>query len=253
MKPFHVPAVNARYWVAITLASVFGTNMGDLYAHESGLGIWRGLLLLAALAAAAFLLERRDATRHEAWYWLVIIIIRTGATNIADFLAFRVRVPAIGLATGLCVLLAALAWYSHRLSRQAGAEGERKLPSTDAIYWFAMLTAGVLGTVLGDDASHLVGEGPASLGLLVLVVAALAATKGSGAALLYWPVVGIARTAGTSVGDFLAESRALAIGLPLATLLSGLAFVLIVTLWRGRSQARPEGEGTTEARHATRR
>ncbi len=30
MKPIHVPRIDNRYWLAILLASVFGTNIGDL-------------------------------------------------------------------------------------------------------------------------------------------------------------------------------------------------------------------------------
>lgn len=78
MKSIHVPRVDARYWLAILLASVFGMNLGDLYAHESGLGIGKGLLVLAVLAGVAFVAERFDDRRHELWYWLVILIIRTG-------------------------------------------------------------------------------------------------------------------------------------------------------------------------------
>ena len=51
MKLIHTPRVNARYWTAIALASVFGTNLGDFYAHESGLGIVKGLSVLALIAA----------------------------------------------------------------------------------------------------------------------------------------------------------------------------------------------------------
>ena len=61
MKQIHLPAVNARYWAGITLASVFGTNLGDFYAHESGLGLGRGLLVLAVLAGICFLIERRNS------------------------------------------------------------------------------------------------------------------------------------------------------------------------------------------------
>ena len=60
MKSIHTPRIDARYWTAITLASVFGTNMGDFYAHNSGLGIVKGLAVLALLAAIVFLIERFD-------------------------------------------------------------------------------------------------------------------------------------------------------------------------------------------------
>src|SRR3954467_8729320 len=89
MKTYHLPTVDARYWMAITLASIFGTNLGDLYAHESGLGLLGGLPILGALFACIFLIERFDRLSHDAYYWLCIIIMRTGATNIADYLAGR--------------------------------------------------------------------------------------------------------------------------------------------------------------------
>ncbi len=233
MKQIHVPAVNARYWTGITLASVFGTNLGDFYAHESGLGLGRGLLVLAVLAGLCFLVERRDTRPHEAWYWLVIILIRTGATNIADYLAFRLRVPSVALAIGLCVLLAALAWFTHFVgARRAESDGAKKLPDTDTIYWLAMLTAGVLGTVLGDDLSHKFGEGAASIGTLVLLLASLALVRNIWSIMIYWTVVAIARTTGTTIGDFLAESRRLHLGLTRSTFLTGVAFVLVLVAWR---------------------
>jgi len=237
MKRIHVPEINMRYWLAITFASIFGTNLGDLYAHESGFGLLGGLWLLVALAAAVFLIERRDDRAHEAYYWLAIVIIRTGATNIADYL--RHSLPAVALAGGLVALLAALAGLSHvRVARKATATAG--VPDTDAIYWAAMLTAGVLGTVLGDDCSHLLGQRPASVALGVLLGIALMLPQGGAASIgTYWTTVAIARTAGTAIGDWLAESKFLNIGLPLSTLLSGITFVAILIVWRRRMVTAP--------------
>jgi uncharacterized membrane-anchored protein len=233
VKPIHIPTVNARYWAGITLASVFGTNLGDFYAHESGLGLGFGLLVLAVLAGVCFLVERWDSRAHEAWYWLVIIIIRTGATNIADYLAFRLRVPSLPLAVGLCVLFGALAWGTHFVgARSSESDGERKLPDTDTIYWLAMLTAGVLGTVLGDDLTHKFGLAIGSIGTLAVLLGALALVPNSWSIMTYWAVVAIARTTGTAIGDFLAASRRLHLGLTRSTLMTGIAFVLVLVVWR---------------------
>ena len=237
MKRIHVPEINMRYWLAITFASIFGTNLGDLYAHESGFGLLGGLWLLVALAAAAFLIERTDDRAHEAYYWLAIVIIRTGATNIADYL--RHSLPGVALAVGLVALLAALAGLSHvRDARKATVS--TGVPDTDALYWGAMLTAGVLGTVLGDDCSHLFGQGAASVVLGVLLAIALMLPPGGAASIgAYWTTVAIARTAGTAIGDWFAETKLLSIGLPLSTLLSGATFAAILIVWRRRAATAP--------------
>src|ERR1700761_5826679 len=104
MKIAHIPKVNARYWSAILFASLFGTNLGDVYAHDAHLGIVLGTAILAALAACVFLVERRDPAPREIFYWLVIIIIRTGATNIADY--FKHIIPWVAFGA---ILTAALA------------------------------------------------------------------------------------------------------------------------------------------------
>lgn len=162
----------------------------------------------------------------------MIIVIRTGATNIADYLAFRLRIPLVALGLGLAVLLPALAWRTHRFA-PAEPGADRRLPGTGAAYWAAMLTAGVLGTMLGDDASHAVGEGVASLVLGLLFAAALFAMGGVVRTIVaYWSTIAVARTAGTSIGDWLAENHILNIGLPLSTLLTGVAFAGVLLLWR---------------------
>jgi uncharacterized membrane-anchored protein len=232
MQIVHIPRVNARYWSAITFASLFGTNLGDLYAHEAHLGILVGTALLATLAAAVFFAERRDHIRRETFYWLVIVIIRTGATNIADY--FKHIVPWVVFGAILMALLAGFAWLSFRGNARREAEAEaRGMPDTGAAYWAAMLSAGVFGTFVGDVCSKLTSQGFASLALGALLLLALAAWRAQPANRfwLYWVALAVARTAGTAMGDFLAETPALGIGLPLATLFTGAVFVLILALW----------------------
>lgn len=236
MKNIHMPKVDARYWTSILMASIFGTNLGDFYAHESGLGLMAGVGILAILAGLVFLAERRDAVPRELYYWLVIIIIRTGATNIADWLAFRVRIPAVPLSIALGVAIAALAAWMTMTESKAEIAANRGLPDTDAKYWIAMLFAGIFGTVLGDVLSHYYTQANASIGLgLLLAIILLGRWQGIVAAIAgYWLTVSVARTAGTAMGDWLAENKILNIGLTASTLITGAVFVGILLLWRSR-------------------
>lgn len=47
MQPNHLPPLGPRYWSALCLASIFGANMGDLFARNLGLGHIAGLPFLA--------------------------------------------------------------------------------------------------------------------------------------------------------------------------------------------------------------
>jgi len=242
MQARHLPAITPRYWAAITLASIFGTNMGDFYAHESGLGLLGGLPILAALFLVAYVAERFDRLTHDAYYWLCIIILRTGATNIADYGASTRRglgIDRLVFSAGLLVLIAALAYWAHRRSTPDG--GDKKLPETDPLYWVTMLAAGVFGTVFGDYFEHAIGEGMAA----ILLSAALAPAflfyrrRILPAPYLYWATIAMARTTGTALGDWLAENDILKIGLPICTLGSGIVFVALLVLWRDRRLADP--------------
>ena len=232
MKIQHTPRVNLRYWSAIALASVFGTNMGDLYAHSSRLGIVRGVALLALLTLIVFCMEHFDMGGGESFYWIVILLIRTGATNIADYLAYRVRIPVLPLTAGFAALLALFAWLAARNWRY-GAHRSMLLPPSNTAYWLAMLVAGIFGTIVGDLCEHAIGQGPAALALGILLAFALLAgrTGVTTVVILYWTSIAVARTAGTAMGDWLAESKPLNLGLPASTLLSGLLFLAVVVLW----------------------
>jgi uncharacterized membrane-anchored protein len=159
--------------------------------------------------------------------------VRTSATNIADF--FGRQVPLIVLAVGLGVVLAGLAFV---LGRDRVVQG----PISDArgLFWVAMLTAGTFGTAMGDYSWMKLGMGPAMLGLSLLW--AVVYTVGRRHLLTtvtgYWLAVAIVRTAGTAIGDYLAEGRLAHLGLLGASLCSGLLYVGLLSLWpTGRARA----------------
>ena len=238
MQTRHVPTINGRYWAGIALASVFGTNMGDLYAHDSGFGLLGGLPLLIVLFLAIYAVERFDKRSHDTWYWLCIIIMRTGATNIADYMAGRrgLHIDRISLSIGFAVLLAVLAWWLGRSASRSGDAALKTVPTTNPGYWATMLTAGVFGTVFGDLCEHLANEDIAAIGLGVLLIVTLVTYRKFFVSALaaYWFVVAVARSTGTAIGDWMAESPIINLGLPLSTTISGIALAAVLILWPGR-------------------
>lgn len=236
MKIIHTPLIGARYWGAITVASIFGTNLGDLYAHGSGLGIVGGLPLLALLFAVVYWGEKFDTLRHQSYYWIAIIIIRTGATNIGDILAGRnnLHIDRLILTGLLALALATLAWRSRSGEGAGEATGQDRPPVTNLLYWLTMLVAGAFGTVFGDFCSHAIGGGAACVMLAaVLAIVLYAGRKGLLTTLgYYWFSLALVRTFGTAAGDWLAENPQMHWGLLQSTLVTGAVFVLTLMVWR---------------------
>src|ERR1700744_4518069 len=110
MQPIHLPALGARYWSALCLASIFGANMGDYFARNLGLGHLAGLPFLAAALAIVIAAERFDRMRHQSYYWIAVIIVRTAATNFADFACGDLKLPRLAVTAGLAVALARALW-----------------------------------------------------------------------------------------------------------------------------------------------
>src|SRR2546425_7638980 len=109
MKPDHVPAGGLPYWVALCLASILGCNTGDLFA--SFFGFVSGLPFLIAVFAGLLFLERRDDRPTQAYYWLAIIVVRTAATNLADFAGHQLGITAT---LGLLSVLLGAALFARR-------------------------------------------------------------------------------------------------------------------------------------------
>jgi uncharacterized membrane-anchored protein len=237
MQQYHVPLLGLRYWVALCLASVFGANMGDFFAHNLGLGHVGGLPFLAIALAVVFVLERFDRTAHEAFYWLAIVVVRTAATNLADFFSGDLRLPRPWVMAGLAVLLAlsvAAAWQLSWRDAANKADAQSNLLRADYGYWLAMLIAGTLGTVMGDFFSHDLHLGNAVASLVLSALLAPFLVLGARQLLwslpLYWTTIVMVRAAGTTVGDLLAARNAL--GLALSTAATGLLFIGFLILWR---------------------
>lgn len=101
------PNSSAIYWTAMVAASVFGTITGDVLADDAGLGVGASaaaMLFLTALAAAALARSRQMA---KPLYWLAVLLMRTGATNLGDFISGDdgLRFGFLGASLGLFALM----------------------------------------------------------------------------------------------------------------------------------------------------
>ncbi len=236
MQRIHLPTLGARYWTALCLASIFGANMGDFFARDVGLGHLAGLPFLALALAIVIISERFDRSVHQVYYWTAIIIVRTGATNFADFACGDMKLPRPLVIAGLAAILALAlfaSWqFAWRRQSDKGNAGDAILRA-DLGYWISMFIAGSLGTVIGDYCSHdlHLGDGGGSL-LLVPVLALLFVIARNGllrSLPYYWVTIVAVRAAGTTVGDFVAGRNML--GLPLSTLVTGALFVALLAMW----------------------
>ena len=238
MQDRHLPSLGPRFWAALCLASIFGANMGDYFAHNLGLGHVAGLPFLAVAFALVLVVERFDRAVHEVYYWVAIILVRTAATNLGDFFAGDLKLPRPWVMAGLIVLLAiVVAIASRTVWRTVSAEV--RVLRADAAYWLAMLVAGTLGTVMGDYVSHNLhlGDlwGSVALSVPLLVLFAIGSRGLIRWLPFYWVTVVMVRAAGTLVGDYFAGRKML--GLPLSTLVTGVVFVGLLVVWRERRVA----------------
>ncbi len=221
MQPCNVPSTGPRYWTALSIASVFGANLGDFVSRELHLGHTRGLLPLALVFAVILLAERRAKSASQAYYWLAIVTLRTAATNLGDLATHDLKLGYAWVIAGLAVLLLAVL-ASGRPKQTVGG-----MPPTDARYWLGMLIAGTLGTAVGDELAGEV-ELVAATALLCIAVAVLfvvrtrTANKAS-----YWSTIVAIRSAGTNLGDLVAHGFGLAPG----TVLTGLLLTGLLAAW----------------------
>jgi uncharacterized membrane-anchored protein len=168
--------VPSRYWLAVTLVSVFGTLVTDNLTDQVGLPLEVSTLVFAALLGVTFSAWYRAertlsihsicTVRRESFYWTAILVTFALGTATGDLMA---EVLGLGyLVTGLIVAamitLTALAWRF----------GLHPVLS----FWIIYVLTRPLGASIGDYLSQPRSQGGLGLGAtatsLIFVVAILA-------------------------------------------------------------------------------
>jgi uncharacterized membrane-anchored protein len=237
------PNVGLRYWAAILIASMCGTNLGDIIPDVLKIGAGAGFIMLALMFAFLMSAERATARGSEVFYWIAILLVRAAATNIADYSIAKAHLTYFDVIAALALIFVGILVLQHR-SKPKQTKGA--LPPTDGFYWLTMLIAGSLGTVMGDAIGHSfnsvqvgvpISASIATLALLLIWTARTLMVWLSTTS--YWVAVVAVRWWGTNVGDVSAFflsliASAVITGLALAILLSASAIISSVTAKLGR-------------------
>jgi uncharacterized membrane-anchored protein len=236
------PNVAPRYWAAIMIASVCGTNLGDIIPDVLKLTPAEGLIVLALMFAILVLVERATANGSEVFYWIAILLVRAAATNIADYSIDHAHLTYFDVVTALAISFIGIVM----LRRRSTLEQTKGALQTDGLYWLTMLIAGTLGTATADAIGHSfnsvkigvpISASIATLALLLILIARTRLMKFG--ATSYWVTVAAIRWWGTNVGDIsafflsLVPSAAIA-GFALSTLLSASAIISSAATRSGR-------------------
>jgi uncharacterized membrane-anchored protein len=247
----NLPTIDPGYWAAIVAASICGTNTGDLAAGLLGLGHVHGLLPLAAIFLAIVWAEKLLDWTAVAFYWLAIIVLRTMATNIADFATHDLRLSyplfVLLLIGFMAVMIGADRFRTGKpafpTTPLRPAASMPALPNADWSYWIVMLAAGVLGTALGD---WLADDGPgvywaSIIGMPLFAGAVFAAYRFGLNKPWYWIAIAACRTWGTDLGDMLVALLRSAASRPVAlwigTVISAVLLATVIYCWTRREAA----------------
>jgi len=169
--------IPGRYWLAVTLVSVFGTLVTDLLTDQLGVPLEASSLFFGLLLALVFLAWYRSERtlsihsiftwRREAFYWLTILVTFALGTATGDLMA---QVLGLGyLVSGLIVtgivLITAVGW-------RAGL-------NPVLAFWIIYVLTRPLGASIGDYLAQPTGEGGLGLGATVTSVIFLVAIVGT--------------------------------------------------------------------------
>ena len=254
-----VPAVTLGFWIIKILCTTLGETGGDsvsmtwlgettAQAGQAGLnGYLVGTAIFGALLAVLVVAQIR-AKRFNPWlYWATIVASTTAGTTLADFCtrSLGIGYPGGSLLLLGCVLATLFAWH-----RSLGSVSVNTVtsPREELFYWVTITFSQTLGTALGDWAADgglgYLG-GALAFGAALAALAALYFWTRTNRVFLFWAAFILTRPLGATVGDFLDKPLAkggLDFSRPLATLVLGIAILLLILLLPQRPGRHPGAE-----------
>jgi uncharacterized membrane-anchored protein len=160
--------VPGRYWLAVTLVSVFGTLVTDLLTDQLGVPLEASSLFFGLLLAAVFFAWYRSertlsihsifTRRRESFYWLTILVTFALGTATGDLMSQVLGLGYLvaGVIVAAMIAVTAFAW--------------RTSLNPVLAFWVIYVLTRPLGASIGDYLAQPTAEGGLGLGATVTSV-----------------------------------------------------------------------------------
>ncbi|MBS0520435.1 MAG: hypothetical protein JSR90_17200 [Proteobacteria bacterium] len=240
MDESHVPAIGLRYWILLLLATTVAAFAGCVMTIPFGLPLGIKLIPLSAILVVIFLLERRDESSTDAWYWAAVAVIGAAGARIADISTGALELDYLYLVVGLVILLGMTfaVGQSEETRLISRLQVERARPSADLTHWIGMIVASVLGAVASDLVKTGFQLGPLFAGALFAAMLGgfycLFRFTRANRLLLFWCAVSLVSAEGGCIGRFVGSRQELGVSLVYGALFVVGPFVATLLFWRDR-------------------
>lgn len=106
--------VNGYYWIAMGLAGVLGTLIGDCFSYGLGLGNFAAMIALGAPLLLALAIGRTGIWNQLPYYWATIVLVRSAGTAAGDLIAHTpLDLTGATLTTGAVFVALIIAFYGR--------------------------------------------------------------------------------------------------------------------------------------------
>jgi uncharacterized membrane-anchored protein len=225
-----VPEITIFFWIIKVLCTTVGETGADLLNVRLHLGLTATTLVMAGLFAISLFFQFKSRTYIPGVYWLAVVLISIVGTLITDNLTDKFHVPleTTSITFSIALALTFLAWY---VSEKTLSIHTIYTTRREAFYWLAILFTFALGTAAGDLTAESLKLGYLLSGVvfggLIAGVALAHLRFRLNAVLAFWTAYVLTRPLGASVGDFLAQRRAVG-GLGLGTIATSAVFLVTI-------------------------
>jgi len=228
----NVPEVTLYFWIIKVLCTTVGETASDYLNGTLNFGLTQTTFITASLLVATLVAQFRLSKYVPSVYWLAVVLISVGGTQITDNLVDNFGVSLVTTTIVFSVVLAGVfaIWFaSERTLSIHTIHTTRR----EAFYWAAILFTFALGTAAGDLAAERINLGYwLSAVMFAAMIAAVTVAHlrfRLSPVLAFWIAYVLTRPLGASLGDYLSQHRING-GLGLGTTITSVLFLGAILL-----------------------